>query len=375
MTEKFENTNYQYNSDENVKTSFINGNSEQSSGKNVLIEPAELRPLNALSVKKKSAEVSFQMKLLVFLTTVCVVLTALLCFSLYKVSKLQKSLHDSVQAHASNVCRTSSCYKMSNFMLEHLNQSALPCDNFYEFSCGTWIDKNIDDMDHFTTAHKNMLQQLSDALMTKSSDNPIVASFKKFHHTCVNQTEIEHFGDEHFLRIMRREFGEWPLLTNNLSGGSNLEEHIAKLTTLKMPFLFNLIIDDYNYTKLQMRFSLPLDYCDQRSFYPRDFKVKQAFKKLVRDIVRLFAEAMDQQTTFKVDESQIDDMIALVTEIYFLNDTQRYNCKSSNRANVLPFMFLNSTELNRKITDAGRLVDFNSYVSFLNSNLADVSFG
>ena len=42
-----------------------------------------------------------------------------------------------------NVCLTSACIQASAQIGAAINQSADPCDDFYKFSCGSWLNDNI----------------------------------------------------------------------------------------------------------------------------------------------------------------------------------------------------------------------------------------
>ncbi|CAF3828411.1 unnamed protein product [Rotaria sp. Silwood1] len=39
-------------------------------------------------------------------------------------------------------CDTPYCIKAANYLLESIDKSADPCDNFFQFACGTWLKKN-----------------------------------------------------------------------------------------------------------------------------------------------------------------------------------------------------------------------------------------
>lgn len=42
-----------------------------------------------------------------------------------------------------NVCLSSACIQASAQVLAALNQSIDPCEDFYEFACGSWLSTNI----------------------------------------------------------------------------------------------------------------------------------------------------------------------------------------------------------------------------------------
>ncbi|CAF4460683.1 unnamed protein product, partial [Adineta steineri] len=40
------------------------------------------------------------------------------------------------------LCVTPYCVKAANYLIESLDESAQPCEDFYQFVCGTWIKNN-----------------------------------------------------------------------------------------------------------------------------------------------------------------------------------------------------------------------------------------
>ena len=60
-------------------------------------------------------------------------------------------------------CNSSQCYSASNFIIRHLDQTADPCNDFYEFACGEWVQQDtqeIKEVDQFTLASDNFLNDL-----------------------------------------------------------------------------------------------------------------------------------------------------------------------------------------------------------------------
>ena len=42
---------------------------------------------------------------------------------------------------AGEVCTTPSCINAANSLIQNMNSSADPCDDFYEYACGGFLDR------------------------------------------------------------------------------------------------------------------------------------------------------------------------------------------------------------------------------------------
>ena len=42
-----------------------------------------------------------------------------------------------------NVCLTQSCVEVAAFILGNLDRSVDPCEDFYNFTCGAWVQKTV----------------------------------------------------------------------------------------------------------------------------------------------------------------------------------------------------------------------------------------
>jgi hypothetical protein len=84
---------------------------------------------------KKKQDSSLKLILAAFL-----VFALLLCIAVIVLSVLlAKESSSNLNNH---LCTTKSCIKYANMIMQNMDESVDPCDNFYEFSCGSFA-KNV----------------------------------------------------------------------------------------------------------------------------------------------------------------------------------------------------------------------------------------
>ena len=328
--------------------------------------------------------------LIIISTVICVILLSLLIYTFYKLNqtktKLDKILtrQDLVNYKLPNSrlfapsdskpeCKTTACYKAANFMLNNLNQSVNPCENFYQFACGTWLDERPEEKDHFTMAYEKMLNDLSDLVKKpiNDHDSTIKKNFKIYYQSCTNQFQIEEQSDKEFIDYMVTKIGPWPLLNaknkKNISEYSSdsifeLENHLASLTLLRMPIFFRFLSDDFNHTKILMKILFPEDYCRLQSFFPNSTTNKLQFKKFLKTIISYFHETNDFKLTEEDFNEQTEEMLQLADKVYFIK-SDLYRCGvRSPRTTLVKTL----DEIESFINSNGTLFSFKRYVSLLN---------
>lgn len=203
-------------------------------------------------------------------------------------------------------CTSSQCYSASHFIIRHLNETADPCTDFYEFVCGVWAEQNIEDIkeiDQFTLASDNFLNDLSDVLEEphENHDSNVVKNFKKFYMSCTDYLDTESFADKYLYMFLYKEIGEWPILKikhekllNLTTKGTDtdfltntrfgIEIFLAKLTVLDMPLIFRFMNDLSKDNYLFMRINTPADFCDFQNLLPKTADESRHFYELVKQI-------------------------------------------------------------------------------------------
>ncbi|XP_026682024.1 neprilysin-1-like [Diaphorina citri] len=94
-----------------------------------------------------------------------------------------------VKYPAKNVCKTKQCIEAGLIVRSNLNQSVDPCEDFYEFACGGWINTNQEDITtQFLLVSKKLKQQLKEILEAEPdpSDPLPVQAAQVAYRTCID---------------------------------------------------------------------------------------------------------------------------------------------------------------------------------------------
>ncbi|XP_018055731.1 PREDICTED: membrane metallo-endopeptidase-like 1 [Atta colombica] len=115
------------------------------------------------------------------------------------------------------VCESKECKKMADFILEGMDRSVNPCDDFYEYACGKWPEKNaipegLYKWDIWTKLQLKTHQQIQEIVQSKITKNdlPAVKLAKKWYKACMNTDAIEKEGIDPLVSTLSC-LGGWPM--------------------------------------------------------------------------------------------------------------------------------------------------------------------
>merc|ERR1711990_654266 len=131
------------------------------------------------------------------------------------------------------MCETPGCIGVSHMLLQNMDQSVSPCDDFYQFVCGGFeervaIPDDRSSWSQFSVIDKELQQQLRALLETPPppAEAPVFKKVRSVYHACMNEPLIEEIGLQP-LKDKLKSMGGWPVL----EGGDWKEDDFSWIET------------------------------------------------------------------------------------------------------------------------------------------------
>ncbi|XP_075211266.1 M13 family metallopeptidase neprilysin 2 [Lycorma delicatula] len=125
---------------------------------------------------------------------------------------------DEIGASVENICLKPGCVHAASGILSNMDMDVDPCDDFYQFSCGKFIENTRipDDkssMTTFSVINDKLLEQLRDIIDSPVSSHDITPFriAKDLYKACMNKSLIEEIGATRVNEILK-EMGGWPVI-------------------------------------------------------------------------------------------------------------------------------------------------------------------
>lgn len=145
-------------------------------------------------------------------------------------SKIQRDQPD-------NICMSTGCIRASAQILNNMDNKTRPCDDFYQFACGRWIETQLipDEKTSLSVFSQNTADlniKLRSLIERRPSerDPPIVGQMRNMYASCMNTTDIETRGDEPLLEVLR-DLGGWPVVGNEPAGSARSTGNVVRRST------------------------------------------------------------------------------------------------------------------------------------------------
>ncbi|NXH42743.1 NEP protein, partial [Dicaeum eximium] len=228
--------------------------------------------------------------------------------------------------HDDGVCKTPDCIKSAARILQNMDPSAQPCQDFYQYACGGWLKRNVipetsSRYSNFDILRDELEVVLKDVLDTPStSDIPAVQKAKTLYRSCINETAIDSRGGSPLISLLPN-VSEWPVATANwnTSYGTawTAERAIAQLNSRygkKVLINFFVGTDDKNSTAHIIHIDQPGLGLPSRDYYECTGAYQEACSAYV-DFMISVAKLILQERNIPVNENEISAEMRRVMDL------------------------------------------------------------
>ncbi|XP_018417928.1 PREDICTED: phosphate-regulating neutral endopeptidase [Nanorana parkeri] len=176
---------------------------------------------NKKSDKKSSASKVIKIALIIF---ICI--TGVLALLLLLVTQ------GLINFHKERFCLTPECIEAAAVIRNKMNLSVDPCDNFFQYACGGWIENNPipDDQSNYGIypwLRNNVdlkIKALLEKPLSKRRDTEASQKAKIFYNSCMNETQIEEADIKPLIKLLKQSSLRWPVLESNIGSEGRWSE-------------------------------------------------------------------------------------------------------------------------------------------------------
>ncbi|KAJ3602912.1 hypothetical protein NHX12_030657 [Muraenolepis orangiensis] len=135
----------------------------------------------------------------------------------------------------SSVCTTAECVVAAARLLQNMDASVKPCENFYQHACGGWLERHVIPE---TSSRHSVFDILGDkleiVLKENEEDRAAIRKAKTLYSSCMNESLIEQRDSQPLLRLID-SIGDWPIASDDWNTTTEeawrLEDQLATLTS------------------------------------------------------------------------------------------------------------------------------------------------
>ncbi|XP_068000978.1 neprilysin [Melanerpes formicivorus] len=224
------------------------------------------------------------------------------------------------------ICKTSDCIKSAARILENMDTTAEPCQDFYQYACGGWLKRNVipetsSRYSNFDILRDDLEVVLKDVLDTPSSnDIAAVQKAKTLYRSCVNETTIDSRGGKPLISLLPN-VSDWPVAAANwdatYGAAWTAETAIAQLNSRygkKVLINFFVGTDDKNSSAHIIHIDQPGLGLPSRDYYECTGAYKEACSAYVEFMVSV-ATLILQERNISVDENEVSEQMKRVMEL------------------------------------------------------------
>nr|XP_055162775.1 membrane metallo-endopeptidase-like 1 [Nyctereutes procyonoides] len=219
------------------------------------------------------------------------------------------------------ICTTPGCVIAASRILQNMDPSREPCEDFYQYACGGWLRRHVIPETNSRYSVFDILRDELEVILkgvlenATAQDRPAVQKAKMLYRSCMNESVIEKRDSQPLLNILD-VMGGWPVTMDkwNQSVGPKweLEQQLALMNTqFNRRVLIDLFIwnDDQNSSRHIIYIDQPTLGMPSREYYFNEGsnqKVREAYLQFMMSVAMMLRADMNlPENSYLVQEDMV----------------------------------------------------------------------
>ncbi|XP_027024697.1 membrane metallo-endopeptidase-like 1 [Tachysurus fulvidraco] len=222
------------------------------------------------------------------------------------------------------MCTTPDCVTAAARLLQNMDQSVDPCQNFYQYACGGWLDRHV--IPETSSLHSvfNILRDeleivLKGVLETQNErDREAFMKAKVLYRSCMNESVIEQRKSQPLLKLID-SVSDWPVASedwNNTAAESwSLEHMLASLNSRynkKVLLEMSVWPDDRDSSRHIIHIDQPSLGMPSRDYYLNDGNYKKVREAYLQFMVSMAKIVREDRNLTQDDEHVWEEMMQVM---------------------------------------------------------------
>uniref|UniRef100_A0A674BH62 Membrane metalloendopeptidase like 1 n=1 Tax=Salmo trutta TaxID=8032 RepID=A0A674BH62_SALTR len=195
----------------------------------------------------------------------------------------------------SNVCTTPECVTAAARLLQNMDATVEPCQNFYQYACGGWLERHVIPE---TSSRHSVFDILRDRLEIVLKGQTCVANS-----VVLSSVALIEQRDSQPLMLLIDSIGDWPAASEDWNSTAGTDTHTDTLATLISRYHKKVLLDMYVWT----------DDRDSRRhiIYVRTVfeYVREAYLQFMVSMVRI---AREDRNLTQEDDRVVEEMLQVL---------------------------------------------------------------